>query len=53
MVGKIVNSGKREFTRGEEKGDFDFGNETKVRLGEKIGVKRAEQQAKGRAAART
>lgn len=65
MVGKIVNSGKREFSRGEEKGYFEFGgstvivvlgkgavtidgdilknsadgNETKVRLGEKIGEK--------------
>lgn len=65
MVGKIVNHPKESFTRGEEKGYFEFGgstivllfekdkviidediikhslehDETKVKLGEKIGVK--------------
>lgn len=30
MVGKIVNNGKREFSRGEEKGYFEFGGSTVV-----------------------
>lgn len=30
MVGKIVNHGKREFSRGEEKGYFEFGGSTVV-----------------------
>ena len=35
MVGKIVNSGKREFTRGEEKGYFEFGGSTVIVVLEK------------------